>query len=133
MLNKQMVIGRLTRDPELRYIKVKGEDTAVCNFSIASDEDRGDGTDFVNVVVWRQQAETVAKYLTKGRLVYVEGRPKTRSYPITKDGVEFNNNITEIQNATVQFLDSAKKTEARDEVAVPAGQAPEAGDDSVPF
>lgn len=121
MLNRQTVIGRLTRDPEVKEVTVRGEKTWVANFSVASDEDRGQGTDYVNVVCWRQLAENVGKYLTKGRLVYVEGRPKTRSYPVKKDGVEFQNYVTEINADRVDFLDKADGTQKDTPVAATAG------------
>lgn len=106
-VSKTYFIGRLTKDPELKYIKVKGEDTAVCNFTVAVDEDFGDETDFIDVVVWRKPAENAAKFLGKGRLVYVEGRLKQRTYPVTKEGVEFNGRSTEVRADKVQYLDKA--------------------------
>lgn len=106
-LSKTMVIGRLTKDPEVKTIQINGEDTQVANFSVAVDEDFGDSTDFYDVVAWRQLAGTVGKFLTKGRLVYVEGRTKTRTYPITKDGVEFTGRSTEIRATKIDFLDKA--------------------------
>ena len=82
MLNKIIVIGRLTRDPELRYT---GSGTAVCNFSLAvereyKNKDGDKDVDFIDIVVWRKQAETVADHLNKGRLVAVEGRLQIRNW-----------------------------------------------------
>ena len=82
MLNKVILMGRITRDPELKYTQ---SNTAVCSFSVAIDrrfvrqgEERQ--TDFINVVAWRQQAEFVAKYFTKGRMINVVGSLQTRSW-----------------------------------------------------
>ena len=77
MLNTIVLIGRLTRDPELRYTS---SGTAVVNFGIAvdrgfkSNQPDGQTADFFNVVCWSRLAETVAEYMTKGRLVAVQGR-----------------------------------------------------------
>ena len=84
-LNKVMIIGRLGVDPELRYTQ---NNTAVANLRIATDEswtDRQSGekreaTEWHRVVVWGRQAETCDKYLSKGRLVFVEGRLQTREW-----------------------------------------------------
>lgn len=82
MLNRIILIGRLTRDPELRFT---ASGKAVANFSLAVD--RGwtspsgeKETDFIDIVVWDKQAELVANYLKKGRLACVEGRLQIRQY-----------------------------------------------------
>ena len=88
-LNKVMLIGRLGRDPEIRYSQ---QGTAVVNFSIATSEywtdkntgDRQERTEWHNIVVFGKQAETCEKYLSKGREVYIEGKLQTSSYE--KDG-----------------------------------------------
>lgn len=76
MLNKIILMGRLTRDPELRRT---GSGTAVTSFALAVDRDfKGQGgekeTDFIDIVAWRSTAEFVSKYFTKGRMAVVEGR-----------------------------------------------------------
>ena len=81
-MNKVFLIGRLTRDPELRYT---GSNIATTRFTLAvnrpfQSQNGEQGTDFINVVVWRKQAENVKKYCTKGSLVAVEGRIQTGSY-----------------------------------------------------
>jgi single-strand DNA-binding protein len=126
-LSKSMYIGRLTRDPESKKVNVKGEETTVTSFTIAVDKERGDGADFYNIICWRGLADNVAKFMTKGRLVYVEGRSSTRSYPVTKEGVEFLNYITETNADKVEFLDRAPQqgTEDRPVVGVAAGNEPE--------
>ncbi|MBE6995570.1 MAG: single-stranded DNA-binding protein [Ruminococcaceae bacterium] len=87
MLNKIILMGRLTRDPELRRT---GSGTAVTSFSLAVDRDfksqGGDKeTDFIDIVAWRSTAEFVSKYFTKGRMAVVEGRLQIRDWT-DKDG-----------------------------------------------
>lgn len=82
MLNRIVVMGRLTRDPELRETAAK---TPVCSFSIACDrdykqKDREKETDFLDCVAWRATAEFVAKYFAKGRMAVVEGRLQIRDW-----------------------------------------------------
>lgn len=81
-LNKVIFIGRLTRDPELRFTE---SGAGLCQFTLAVDRpykkrDGNKETDFINVVVWRKLAEICAKYLAKGQLAAVEGRLEIRSY-----------------------------------------------------
>ena len=88
MLNHITIMGRLTRDPELRRT---GTGTAVASFTVAVDRDFGgrDGgekeTDFIDCVAWRQTGEFVSKYFTKGRMIVVSGRLQIRSWN-DKDG-----------------------------------------------
>ena len=87
MLNKIILMGRLTRDPELRRT---GTGTAVTSFSLAVDRDfksqSGEKeTDFIDIVAWRSAAEFVSKYFTKGRMAVVEGRLQIRDWT-DKDG-----------------------------------------------
>ena len=102
-INKAMVFGNLTRDPELRALP---SGAPVCSFSIATNRTykKADGTkqeevEFHNIVVFGRQAENCAQYLKKGSTAYVEGRIKTRSWE--KDGVKHYK--TEINADTVQF------------------------------
>ena len=88
MLNKIIVMGRLTRDPELRRT---GTGTAVTSFSLAVDRDfKGQNgekeTDFLDVTCWRNTAEFVSKFFTKGRVAIVEGRLQIRTWE--KDGIK---------------------------------------------
>jgi single-strand DNA-binding protein len=104
MMNKAILIGRLTRDPELR---TASNDISVTSFTIAVDRNfnnqQGEKeTDFIPVVAWRKLAETCAKYLEKGRLVAVSGRMQVRSYE-GKDGLK--RYITEVVADEVQFLE----------------------------
>ena len=87
MLNRIILMGRLTRDPELRRT---GSGTAVTSFSLAVDRDfksqSGEKeTDFIDIVAWRSTAEFVSKYFTKGRMAVVEGRLQIRDWT-DKDG-----------------------------------------------
>lgn len=114
MLNKQITEGRLTGNTELRMTP---SGTPVTRFTIASDEDvkREDGsrdTDFIDCVAWRQTAEFVEKYLTKGRLVIVEGRPKPRKY---KDKNGTTHKVTELRVDNVYFADSKTEGNRRDD------------------
>ena len=83
-LNKVILAGNLTRDPELRYTS---GGSAVCNLSIAVNKtyvdkqgEKKKDTSFFNLVAWAKQAETIAKYFTKGKAIYVEGELKNRSW-----------------------------------------------------
>ena len=103
-MNKVILIGRLTRDPELRHTP---QGTAVCQITVAVNR-RGaqpgqQDADFINVSVWGVQAENVARYMAKGRQVAVEGRIQTRNYD-DKDGKRVY--VTEVIATNVQFLDS---------------------------
>lgn len=91
MLNKVILIGRLGRDPEMRYM-ANGE--AVCNFSVATSESwkdkngqRQEATEWHNVTMYRKLAEIAGQYLRKGSQVYLEGRIQSRKYQ-GKDGIE---------------------------------------------
>lgn len=91
MLNKVILIGRLGRDPETRYMP-NGE--AVCNFSVATSEkytdkngQRQEATEWHNVTMYRKLAEIAGKYLTKGSQVYLEGKIQSRKYT-DKNGAE---------------------------------------------
>lgn len=102
-INKAMVFGNLTRDPELRALPSGAQ---VCSFSIATNRTykKADGTkaeevEYHNIVVFGRQAETSAQYLKKGSSAYVEGRIRTRTWD--KDGVKQYR--TEINADTVQF------------------------------
>ncbi|MDI3269610.1 MAG: single-stranded DNA-binding protein [Bacillota bacterium] len=104
MLNVVVLIGRLTRDPELRYT---ASGTPVGRFSLAVDRPFSNAqgereTDFIDIVVWRQLAETCANHLGKGRLVAVTGRLQIRSYD-TQDGQR--RRVAEVVADDVRFLD----------------------------
>ena len=104
MMNRVVLVGRLTKDPELRYTP---NGVAVATFSLACDRpfsnQQGEReTDFVNCVVWRKAAENVANFLKKGRLAGVDGRIQTRNYE-GQDGKRVY--VTEVLAESVQFLE----------------------------
>ena len=129
-LNKVMLIGRLGADPEIRYT---ADGTPVATFSLATDYPvkRGDQweteTDWHRVVAWRRLAEVCSEYLSKGRLVYVEGGLRTRSWE-DRDGNK--RWTTEVVARDMQILDSkgAAKESTGAELEPPAPP-----DDDIPF
>ena len=107
MLNKIILMGRLTRDPELRRT---GSGTAVTSFSLAVDRDfksqNGEKeTDFIDIVAWRSTAEFVSKYFTKGRMAVVEGRLQIRDWT-DRDGGK--RRTAEVVADNVYFGDSRR-------------------------
>lgn len=107
MINRVVLVGRLTRDPELR-MTANGKN--VCEFSIAvqkriKPQDGSQDADFFRVIAWEKTAEYVSNYLTKGRLVAVDGRLQTRKY-VAQDGT--NREVTEVVADNVQGLDRPK-------------------------
>ena len=125
MLNRVIIMGRLTRDPELRRTQ---SGTAVTSFSLAVDRDfksqSGEKeTDFIDVVAWRSTAEFVAKYFTKGRMAVVEGRLQIRDWK-DKDGN--NRRSAEVVADNIYFGDS-KRDGAGSDYAAPAYGAPMGG------
>lgn len=134
MLNRVILIGRLTKDVELRY--TAGASVAVGAFTLAVDrlvqkgEDRE--ADFIPIVTWRQLAETCAKYLSKGRLCAVEGRMQVRNYENNEGRRVY---VTEVIADNVRFLESAKEgTQPTSKVAEILGGTPiEIDDDDLPF
>jgi single-strand DNA-binding protein len=133
-LNKAMVFGNLTRDPELKSLP---SGIQVCSFSIATnrvykdrDGKRAEQTDYHNVVVFGRQAETSAQYLKKGASAYVEGRLQTRSWDA--DGVKQYR--TEIVADRVQFgpRSSGGGAPVGDAPASQSSAAPQQGGGSMP-
>ena len=150
--NKIVVVGNLGRDPELRYTP---QGTAVCSFTMATNERRKgqageqqDVTTWFRVTVWGKQAETVSKYLTKGRSAYVEGRLHVEEWT-DRDGK--SRHTLEVNASEVQFIDgpggggggvegipvrqtSQPATPAAARAASAArGGAPDIEDDEIPF
>lgn len=108
MLNRVVLIGRLTRDPELRYTP---SGVATTQFTLAVDRPFANGNgereaDFIPVVTWRQLAETCANYLRKGRLTAVEGRMQVRSYENSEGKRVY---VTEVIADNVRFLESNRE------------------------
>ncbi len=102
-MNKAVLIGRLTKDPELRF--TPGAGTAVTTLTLAVDKYNSKSgqkeADFVPVVVWGKQAESTANYMTKGSQMAISGRIQTRNYE-AKDGTK--RYVTEVVATEVQFL-----------------------------
>lgn len=112
MINRVVLVGRLVKDPELRYTPNTG--IAVTTFTLAVNRpftnQQGDkDADFINIVVWRKAAENCANYLRKGSLAGIDGRIQTRNYE-TPDGQK--RYVTEVVAENVRFLDSKKKDNA---------------------
>lgn len=121
MLNRAILMGRLTRDPELRQTP---NNVSVTTFTLAVDRNyqadkNNKQADFINIVAWRHTAEFVSKYFTKGQLVAVEGSIQTRSYQ-DKDG----NNRTAFEVVADQVYFAEKKNQ---------GSAPAGGFTPPPF
>lgn len=116
-MNVAILIGRLTKDPELRYIPSTGK--AVATFAIAVDrpftsKDGQKQADFFNIVVWGKIAENCANYLAKGRLVGIKGQIQNRSYD-TQNGEK--RYVTEIIADTVQFLEKAQAASPKNDLS----------------
>ena len=124
MLNRIILMGRLTRDPELRHT---GSGTAVASFSLAVERDFRDKasgqrvTDFIDVVAWRQTGEFVSKYFQKGSLIAIEGSLQTRQYQ-DKNGQ--NRTATEIVAQNVNFCGSKESTSPAPQNAAQRPAAP---------
>ncbi|MFK0524795.1 single-stranded DNA-binding protein [Paenibacillus illinoisensis] len=143
MINNVVLVGRLTKDPDLRYTPAG---VAVTQFTLAVDRpftsQGGEReTDFIPVVTWRQLAETCANYLRKGRLAAVEGRIQVRNYENNEGKRVY---VTEIVANNVRFLESSKRSaevendeprvrnNGRDPFA-DDGQPIDINDDNLPF
>jgi single-strand DNA-binding protein len=105
MLNRVVLVGRLTRDPDLRYTP---NGVAVANFTIAvnrpfSSQSGEREADFINCVVWRRAAENLANFMKKGSLVGVDGRLQSRSFDNQEGKRVF---VTEVVADSVQFLET---------------------------
>jgi single-strand DNA-binding protein len=144
--NKIIIVGNLGRDPELRYTP---QGTAVCNFSIATNEKKRDKsgemqdvTTWFRVTLWSKQAENASKYLTKGSPVYVEGRLRVEEWT-DRDG---NNRYTlEVHGSEMHFISGGRTEDYSGEAAGDvefAGPAESSGaafasapknDDDIPF
>ncbi len=152
-MNKVMLIGRITRDPELRYTS---SNIPSVRFTLAvnrpfENQNGERETDFINIVVWRKQAENVKKYVSKGSLVAVEGRIQTGSYEkdgqriyttdVVADNVQFLESKSQAQNRTSEDVtpsdfannDSVQTTDMSEEVFADFGDSIEISDDDIAF
>lgn len=131
-LNKVMLIGRLGKDPEVKFTS---SGTAVCNFSLATSEtfkdksgEKQEKTEWHNVQLWQKLAEIAGEYLTKGSLVYIEGRLQTRKWQ-DKDGND--RYTTEIVGERMQMLGS-KSDSGRSDCAASGSQSTASKNSSMP-
>ena len=133
MLNKAILIGRLTKDPEVRYTQ---SGTAVCTFTLAVDrkfakKDSGQPTaDFIPIVAWRKLAEIIGNNLVKGRRISVEGRIQVRSYDAQDGSKRYT---TEIVADEVEFLDSKEQTGAQSATGGNGSFGSTVPDEEIPF
>jgi single-strand DNA-binding protein len=131
MLNRVILIGRLTKDPDLRYTP---NGVAVATFTLAVDRpftnQQGEReTDFIPIVVWRKLAEVCAQHLGKGRLVAIEGRIQVRTY----DGNDGQRRwVTEVVANNVRFLDRGKG-DPKDQIDPSFGSEVSFSDEDIPF
>lgn len=146
MINRVVLVGRLTRDPELRYTP---NGVAVASFSLAvnrtfTNQQGEREADFFNIVAWRTQAENVANYVKKGSLVGIDGQLRSRSYENNQGQRVF---VTEVHAESVQFLDSkgssgsnqsqsnqsSGRTQPSDDPFAGDGQVIDIAEDDLPF
>ena len=112
MLNRVVLVGRLTKDPDLRYT---ASGVAVANFTVAcnrpfSNQQGEREADFINCVVWRRNAENLANYMKKGSMIGVDGRVQTRRFEGQDGKTVF---VTEILAENIQFLESKGTSQNR--------------------
>jgi len=135
--NRIIIVGNLGRDPELRYTP---QGTPVCNFSVATNERRRDRageaqdiTTWFRVTVWGRQAETAAKFLTKGRPIYVEGRLRVEEWTDREGRPRYT---LEVHATDLQFI-GARPDDLAAPASEPAADEPieesVAGDEDIPF
>ena len=136
-INKVMISGRLTRDPELRYtpsgVAVTTLRMAVNTSFFSKEKEKREEVCYIDVVAWRRQAETCVEYLRKGSPAFIEGRLQSRSWE-TQDGQK--RSTIEVQADRVQFLEwggDREKAPAPESESAPPPAAPPAGDDDIPF
>ena len=149
-MNKVVLIGRLTRDPELRYTQ---SNIPAASFTLAvnrpfQNQNGERDADFINIVMWRKPAETAKKYLAKGSLIAIEGRIQTRNYDgqdgkkvyvteVVADNFEFLESKAQraSMNSDIQYNQSvsAPTTSVSDEPYIDFGDTIELSDDDVAF
>ena len=129
MLNRCDFIGRLGRDPEIRYTQ---SGKAVASFSIACSEKRGgeETTEWVNVVAWEKLAEICGQYLVKGSLVFISGRMQTRKWQDKDGGTRYT---TEIVAREMKMLSPRGEGSGSGYGGDGGGQEPPPMEDDVPF
>lgn len=129
MLNNVVLMGRLTKDPELRQTP---QGVSVANFTLAVERNYSKGeekqTDFINIIAWRNTADFVSKYFTKGQLVAIRGRLQTRTW---QDQSGQKRYATDVVADEVFFAESRGKTEQTDENPIMQGFS--VSDENLPF
>lgn len=145
-MNKVVLIGRLTRDPEIRYTS---NNIAATNFTLAVNRNYQNQNgvreaDFINIVMWRKQAETAKKYLSKGSLIAIEGRIQTRNYDgadgkkvyvteVLADSFEFLESKGQKTNNDIDFNNDISTNNIGDEPYIDFGDTIELSDDDIAF
>lgn len=145
-MNKVVLIGRLTRDPEIRYTS---NNIAATNFTLAVNRNYQNQNgvreaDFINIVMWRKQAETAKKYLSKGSLIAIEGRIQTRNYDgadgkkvyvteVLADSFEFLESKGQKTNSDTDFNNDVSTNNIGDEPYIDFGDTIELSDDDIAF
>ena len=132
-MNKSILMGRLTRDPEVRYTN---SGKCVCQFTLAvdrftTDQDGKREADFVPIVVWGKVGELCGNSLTKGQRALVDGRLQIRSYE-AKDG-SGKRWVTEVIANTVQFIDRNNHDQGGNKEGMESFGSPVAFDEEIPF
>lgn len=129
-MNKVVLIGRLTKDPELKY--TPGNGTAVTTVNLAVDrrfsKDEKKEADFIPIVIWGKQAESTAQYVSKGKLIGIAGRIQTRSYEAKEGGKRY---VTEVIAEDIQFLEWGEKPQGN--TGGDYDDMTPIDDDSIPF
>ena len=129
MLNTVILMGRLTKDPELKQTP---QGVSVATFSLAVDRNYAKGedkqTDFINIIAWRNTADFVSKYFTKGQLIAVRGRLQTRTW---QDQSGQKRYAVDVVADEVFFAESKSKTEQTDENPIMQGFS--VSDENLPF
>lgn len=133
MLNKVILMGRLTRDPEY---KMTPSGNAVCSFCIAVDRDfvrQGEErqTDFINIAAFGPRADFVSRYFHKGQLIAVTGRLQVRSWDDAQTGMK--RYATDVVAEEVHFAGPKEASSVPPDVSTPQGFAPVSGDEQLPF
>lgn len=124
MLNRVVLVGRLVKDPDLRYTS---SGVAVANFTIAvnrpfSNQQGDREADFINAVIWRKPAENLANYMSKGSMIGIDGRIQTRNFE-GQDGKTVY--VTEVVADSVQFLETKGNNENKQQNNQPSNQSNE--------
>src|SRR5699024_3901092 len=129
-INRVVLVGRLTKDPELKYSQ---SGVGICNFTVAVNRNfktqDGQDADFINCVVFKKAAESLANYQRKGNQVGIEGRIQTRTYENNEGKTVF---VTEVIADSVQFLDPKTSHSANKQENISQGEPVDLGD-NLPF